>query len=296
MVSSESTGGNPFQEVCIYLSQQGNDLAIAELIKRFGFTVYAFISLSRLRKHLEAHPLTAAVFLQGNLQELEPVIRQSYHGPLYELSPEREAMLETLGEHLREVHRNQMRVQDPRVIRVLKAIDAFTQGAQKTLLVLGSAESLQRAREFIAMFYPGTLSEIDDTLPEDIPAHGSFLTMNLFGRPLAWQQRWNFIFGTSELPHVILEGRTTDDLDGLYLRGEVDEMLYERLSFRQIDATQLANYSLEELAVQPLQKSDPRLIFDAEGEPAAASVVSTTREEKRAKGGTRGLFGRFLKR
>ena len=76
---------NPFQEVAIFLSQQGNDLAVADLIKRFGFTVYAFVSLRRLCLHLEANPLTAAAFVQGDLAALEPEIRGSYHGPLFAL-------------------------------------------------------------------------------------------------------------------------------------------------------------------------------------------------------------------
>ena len=292
--ASPQSTNNPFQEVCVYLSQSGNNLAIAELIKRFGFTVYAFVSLARMARHLEANPMTAAVFVQGSLDELGPRVRNSYHGPLYELSMEPDALLNTLGEHLREVHRNQMKVQDPKVLRVLKAVDAFTQGSQKTLLLLGSEGALQRAKEFVEIFLPSGLTAVGDDLPEEVPASGAFVTQDLFGRDLAWQQRWNVLFGTAELPHLILEPRDSDALDALYLKGSLDEMLYERLSFRQTNAEPLADYSVEELAVQPLQKSDPRLIFDAEGDVTPAPEVSTA--SKKGKGSRSGLLGRFLKR
>ncbi|MGF1450441.1 MAG: hypothetical protein ACFB21_00025 [Opitutales bacterium] len=291
-----TAGNNPFQEVCIYFSQQGNDLAVADLIKRFGFTVYAFLSLPRLQKHLEQNPLTAATFVQGSLETLEPRVRQSYHGPIYALPAEREAMLSVLGENLREVHRNQMKVQDPKVIRVLKALDAFTHGNQKTLLLLGPESALERALEFIRIFYPRGLREVGETLPEEVPEDGTYVTRNLFEKDLTWQQRWNVLYGTAEFPHLILQPGSMDELDALYLRGSVDEMLYERLSFRQTDVASLQDYSLEELAVQPLQKSDPRLIFDAEGDTPEVAVISSAKGAGKKEKSSRGLLGRFLKR
>lgn len=305
-MSTPATAHNPFQEVCLYLSRQGNDFALAELIKRFGFTVYAFVSLQRMCAHLEANPLTAAAFIQGNLSELEPQLRKTYHGPLYELAEEKESMLEELGANLREVHRNQMKVQDPKVLRVLKSFDAFTRGAQKTLLLLGNEESLDLAREFLALFLDAPLAEVSQELPEALPSGTGtiYMTRNLFSQPIEFQQNWNLLFGTGECPHIILETKSTDDLDLLYLNGKLDEMLYERLSFRQINVEVLSGHSLEELCVQPLHKQEPRLVFDSEGDPQSesespAGKVQSTLREIEPKSSTKGLgnfIGRFLKR
>ncbi len=284
------TARNPFQEVCIFLSKPGNDLAIADLIKRSGFTVYAFVSLARMGQHLAANPLTAAAFVQGNLDQLEPQVREHYHGPVFALADDRESLLATLEEQLAEIHRNQLRVADPKVIRVLKTIDAFCQGTQKTLLLLGPDEALDRAAEFLRLFYPLPLQEVTETLPTASPTSGAFLTRDLFSRDLAWQQLWNLRFGQSDCPHVVLEAKTTDELDGLYIRSKLDEMLFERLSFRQMNVDPLAGFSVEELAVQPLQKNDPRFIFDGEMDTTAHASTGPS-QSGRSKGATRRADG-----
>lgn len=300
---------NPFQEVCIFLSQKGNDLAIAELIKRFGFSVFAFVSLDRMIAHLEKHPLTAAAFIQGPFDEPSVKVREKYHGPLYQLSGQRETMLETLGTQLREVHRNQMKIQDPKVLRILKTFDAFSRGAQKTLLLMGESSALELSLDYLRLFIDDNLIEIGDELPESIPAEGGvcFVSRNLFDHPVEWQQRWNIIFGDARSRHIILEEKSVDGLDELYLAGKLDEMLYERLSFRQTIVEPLKEFTFEELAVQPLQKNEPRLILDHEEEADQKPVVIGGRSSRggsntsegsssgRSRGLTRFISG-FLKK
>jgi hypothetical protein len=306
---SETTqlhASNPFQEVCVYLSQQGNNLALAELIKRFGFTVYAFTSLGRMLKHLETQPLTAAVFVQGDLSELEPQVRVGgYHGPLYALEQDREQMLDTLGGHLREVHRNQMRIQDPKILRVLKAFEAFSDGRQKTLFLIGPEAALACSLEYLRLFVEVAFVEVGQSLPApDDPSESAqqtcHVTRDLFSQSIDWQQRWNVRFGEASQRHLILETGDVAGLDARYLEGAVDELLYERLSFKQTDVSALADTSLEELAVQPLTKSEPRLYYDVEADSIDATPLATKNQPQlKKKSATKGftrLLGDLLKR
>lgn len=286
---------NPFQEVCVYLSRQGNDLAMAALIKRFGFSVYAFVSMRKLLQHLNANPLTAAVFVQGNRDVLEAELRQQYHGPVYGLAEDPPRLLEKLGQDLREVHRNQLKVQDPKVLRILKTFDAFCRGAQRTLLLLGSEATLDVATEYLRLFLDAPLETVPADLPTDPPEPGktAYLTRGLFTQSIPWQQHWNMLYGDGECRHIIAEAMSVDDLDKAYLDGKLDEMVYERLSFRQINVEPLSGHPLEELCVQPLHKSDPRLVFDADADPGPDDAPEAPQEKEPKKGGTFfGLFGK----
>ncbi len=284
---------NPFQEIAVYLSQEGNDLRMADLIKRFGFTVYAFFTLERMLDHLKERPLTAAAFYQTDDPEIESKIRAHYQGPIYELDQNRDQLLDRLGGDLRLVHRNQMKVQDPKVLRILKTFDAFLSGGQKSLLLLGYKHAIDLSIEYLKLFAEGSSTEIISDLPESLPKgdSGWYLTRGLFSKPVEWQQRWNFIFGSSSVPHVIVEEMDTDGLDALYLDGKVDELLYERLSFKQCVIDHLGGHSLEELCVQQVHSTEPRLIVDHEDE---APTVTVSDDSERKKGQT--FFNRILRR
>lgn len=269
---------------------------MAELIKRFGFTVYAFLNLSRMLAHLRKNPLTAAAFLQGDLAALEPKVREAYQGPLYELTVEKESMMEALGANLREVHKNQLRVQDPKILRILKTFDAFSRGTQKTLLLMGEQKGLDLSLEYLKLFVDAEFIDIADGLPETTSADGNvcFITHNLFDRPIEFQQKWNVIFGEAKCRQIVLESKSIEALDEIYLDGKLDEMLYERLSFRQTVVDPLKDSSFEELAVQPLTKNEPRLVFDSDTDDVAlaSDAKAVEKEIKSGRGLTR-LFRGF---
>lgn len=301
MPNESDNESNPFSSVCLFMADSFHSLTLSQLIKSHGFSVTVFGDFRRMMAWLEQNPLVAAVICQSCPNANEGAVRSCYKGPIHKLSGERDAMMKQLAGVLREISRNQLKIQDPSALRVLKTLNRFLKGGFSPLLLTGQPAPLQLALEYLTFF--SRTSPVILSSPEDVPDPSPetwFATWDLFDRPLPWQQTWGLRFSEAATPHVILQPGSLLDLDQRYGTNTMDEPVYELLSLRTIDVNALGKFSFEEICVQAPETTEPRVVFDAFQQAAegGSDVVSSPiagQDGTPAKGGigsfVRGLFG-----
>ncbi|MDX2109499.1 MAG: hypothetical protein SFY80_04580 [Verrucomicrobiota bacterium] len=251
------------------MADHSQALAAGQLAKGNGFTVYIFSNSSRMLTHLMVHPLTSGVFLQGGAAGAAAMLRDGYKGPILNLPDAKEAMLEMLGRELRQLYRNQLKIQDASVLRILRNLNSFINGKTTLLFATGSEQALHLAQDYVNLFSPKPgVSTLDMKETDELQEDDWLITKNLFKLSVEAQQQWAMRFAEVDRPHLILEASRLDELDQRYDQGLLNEFLYEQLSLQARDVTALETHSFEELCVQPPEISEPRIILDQEDSPA----------------------------
>lgn len=265
---------NPFEQICLFLADPFASLSLGKTINSQGFHAWVFFDAERLIAHLQREPLTAGVFLCGGAPELAGRVSAVYRGPLTVLPEHAVAAAPVLLEQLRELHRNQLKIQDIAVLRVLKALQAFLLGRWTPMLMLGSANALGKAAEYLSVFStrPG-IEEKAEVVAEGLTQEDWLITRHLFQRSVPEQQAW----GASRLDLpcrllILVEG-TLNELDEQFGSGSLDEYLYEKLAMGAIDVGVLERYEIEELCLQPPESGRLQVIFDTQP-PAKAEAGS----------------------
>lgn len=279
---------NPFEEVCLFMADPSQALAAGQLAKSYGFSIYIFAKISKVMEHLAKHPLTAGVFYQSGDDLLAIRLRQEYKGPILELPVGKEEMLEVMGRELRQLYRNQLKIQDASIQRILRNLNSFVNGKVSLLFVTGSQKALSVALDYINLFaHRKGFNSGQVTDPDQVPSDGWLYTRDLFSLSPENQQLWALKFSESTIPHLILENTTLDMLDQKYEEGLLNEFLYEQLSLQARDITTLEKYTFEELCVQPPESSEPRMVVDHDQTelPPATSDRGTANLPKRNRGG-----------
>lgn len=288
---------NPFEEICVLVADLSSVLAFGNLAKAHGFSVYLYNNIQKLSTHLQERPLTAGIFAQSGDPGIESVIRKVYKGPIQVLPLGKDEALEIFSHSVRQLYRNQLKIQDAAALRTLRTLNSFLNRTATVVFATGSTVALDLALDYLNLFAekPGVM--VKPTLEPGLLQAGTWLyTRDLFSMSAAEQRSWAMKYAEVDFPHIILESNSLAELDVKYDSGALDEVLYEKLSLLARDLSPLEKFSFEELAVQPPELGEPKIVLatDEVAQPVVATPSPHAAENKKA--GLAGLFKGVFKR
>lgn len=295
--NENANASNPFEEICVLVSELSSVLAFGNLAKAHGFSVYLYNNIQKLSDHIKSRPLTAGIFVQSGQPNIETKLRAVYKGPIQVLPLNKEEALEIFSHAVRQLYRNQLKIQDAAALRTLRTLNSFLNRTATVVFATGSSSALDLALDYLNLFAdkPGVM--VKPTLePGLLPAGTWLYTRDLFSMSAAEQRNWAMKYAEVDFPHIILESNTLAELDVKYDSGALDEVLYEKLSLLARDLSPLEKYTFEELAVQPPELGEPKIVLatDEVAQPVVASLPPQQTEDKKA--GLAGIFKGIFKR
>lgn len=294
--SDSASASNPFEEICVLVSELSNVLTFGNLAKSHGFSVYLYNNIQKLCDHVSERPLTAGVFVQSERGDAEMILRSVYKGPIQPLPLNKEDALEVFSHSVRQLYRNQLKIQDAAALRTLRTLNSFLNRTTTVVFATGSINALDLALDYLNLFAerPGEMVR-PGLEPGLLPENSWLYTRDLFSMSAAEQRNWAMKYAMVDFPHIILESNSLAELDAKYDSGALDEVLYEKLSLLARDLTPLEKFTFEELAVQPPELGEPKIVLatdeiDQPMEPEAAASHHTEDKKAGLAGVFKGLF------
>lgn len=248
----------PLTEICILQTDMQSALALGREITRYGFSALIFSEVEALLTFLKESPLTAAVVFLSVPGEHQLRVAETYRGRCY--SARDTSGLDDIVRAVRFMHREQLMIDDPGVLRILSSLDSFVDRSPGALMVNGPSLCLNRALEFVRTFAPGPVLEATLSVDPKLEDPNTFYYIDdVFLQPIAVQMNWYLKYMTEDYRVLLLESTSLDELDEAYVSGKLHESMFEKLSVQAVKVAGLGNHSVESLLVQPPKFFAPRI-------------------------------------
>lgn len=262
----------PLSEICVFHADNSSALALGRDLTRFRFSALIFNRFDALSAFLRSSPLTAGVVLMDPNEEQVQALKGFYRGRI--IVPDRPGDIDSIVQSVRQMHREQMMIDDPGVIRVLRTLDRFLDGNPAALMVNGPPAGLDRALEFVKTFAPRPLEAAPlNSDPRGRGLDTIYYARGIFKRPLEEQVKWSLKYISTGCRVLLLERSSLAELDEAYLDGKLHESLFELLSVQALNVEGLDAHSVESLSVQPPKFFAPQIHMMDEGESRPAAKL-----------------------